>query len=83
MVNVIFVTSYMRYKEVKSIINSFYIYQYKLFLHTQGLGIDVVDKIYLEFETPWWNLDCDGFSILRDEETQNTELNEKVIVFLL
>lgn len=34
----------------------------------QGLGIGTVDKIYIEFEKPFWNSDWLGFSLLWEQD---------------
>ncbi|XP_068202521.1 uncharacterized protein [Palaemon carinicauda] len=43
----------------------------------EGLGIGCVDKIYLKFGKQWWPEDCDGFSLLRDQNDIPASITEK------
>ncbi|XP_063614600.1 spermine oxidase-like [Penaeus indicus] len=42
----------------------------------EGLGIGVVDKIFIQFPQQWWETGCDGFSFLYDQETPETITKE-------
>lgn len=43
----------------------------------EGLGIGVVDKIFIQFPQQWWETGCDGFSFLYNlEETSETITKE-------
>lgn len=44
----------------------------------QGLGINVVNKIYIQFPHRWWSEECDGFSFLHNEPGKPTPINEEV-----
>lgn len=47
------------------------------FYFSQGLGIGVVDKIFIQFPQQWWETGCDGFSFLYNlEETSETITKE-------
>lgn len=44
----------------------------------QGLGIYVVNKIYVQFPHRWWSEDCDGFSFLHNEPGKPVPITEEV-----
>lgn len=43
----------------------------------EGLGIYVVNKIYVQFPHRWWSEDCDGFSFLHDEPEKPIPITEE------
>lgn len=44
----------------------------------QGLEIDVVDKIYIQFPHRWWSEDCDGFSFLHSTQNKPDHVTKEV-----
>jgi len=47
----------------------------------KALGFGIVDKIYLEFEKPWWNSAWGGVSFLRHEEGLSDEWSDNLLGF--
>ncbi|KAK8382101.1 hypothetical protein O3P69_015216 [Scylla paramamosain] len=43
----------------------------------EGLDINVVNKIYIEFPQRWWSEDCEGFTFLPSAEEKHTEITEE------
>jgi len=47
----------------------------------EALGFGTVDKMYLEFENPWWNSTWAGVSFLRHEQSLSDEWSENLLGF--